>query len=85
MRGDDLARLVKLAPLPKRPAVVAATGVSEVLGEEGDVFDRVLIKPLDVDQLVAEVDALAYRAGRALGSAAGATRRRETRARGAPW
>ena len=67
MRGDDLARLVKLAPLPRRPAIVAATGVSDACSDEGRLFDRVLIKPLDVDRLVEEVRELAARDGRPSG------------------
>jgi DNA-binding response OmpR family regulator len=55
MRGDDLARLVRAARPGRRPVIVAATGLADAYGYEGEPFDRVFVKPLDVDRLAAEL------------------------------
>ncbi|HEU4536548.1 MAG TPA: response regulator [Polyangiaceae bacterium] len=50
MRGDDFARVLR-RPAERRPVLVAATGLSDAREEEGELFDRVLVKPIDIDQL----------------------------------
>lgn len=62
MWGDELARAVRAAPLPKCPVILAATGFPDTFRkEEAGLFDRVLVKPVDVDQLAAELRGLACR------------------------
>lgn len=62
MWGDEFARAVRAAPLPKCPAILAATGFPDTFRkEEAGLFDQVLVKPVDVDQLAAELRGLARR------------------------
>jgi DNA-binding response OmpR family regulator len=59
MAGDTFARAVRAARLPSCPALVAMTSFSRTLREEEvGLFDRVLVKPVLGERLVAELRAL---------------------------
>jgi DNA-binding response OmpR family regulator len=59
MPGDDFARTVRAACPASRPVLVAVTSLSRTLRtDEVGLFDRVLVKPIEGEQLVAELRAL---------------------------
>lgn len=65
MGGDDLARAVRAARLAECPALLAATSIPDAIRrEEVGLFDRVLIKPIDLDRLAAELRAVLGRPAR---------------------
>jgi DNA-binding response OmpR family regulator len=62
LRGDELARALRAASLTSRLVIVAAANSpDDVYATEAGLFDRVLVKPVDVDHLVAELWSLVGR------------------------
>lgn len=51
MHGTELARQLRTLPSAERPMVIAVTGLSASGGEDMEVFDHFLQKPVDFDRL----------------------------------
>lgn len=51
MHGTELARQLRTLPSKARPMVIAVTGLSASGGDEMEVFDHFLQKPVDFERL----------------------------------
>ncbi len=51
MHGTELARQLRTLPSKARPMVIAVTGLSASGGEDMEVFDHFLQKPVDFERL----------------------------------